>query len=103
MNLHPLFETALGQIRPDRLKALLLWYASGTGTLETESESLQTLLEEGSQSDPVTCYDMLESLQLSEMVSFTLVNEFGPRFAQRQCFPVLVESITHRLASRHSL
>lgn len=102
MSLHPFIEQSVNQLRSesfgsDKLKSLLLWFTSGVNSIDTESKRLQSLVEETTQTDPQTCYNMLNSLELNEMVHFTLMNEFGPKFAQRSCYSTLVDSITHRL------
>jgi hypothetical protein len=96
--LHPSIEQAVTPVCPDetktdRLKSLLAWFSSGMQTVEAESKRLQTLLDETTQADPLTQYSMLNSVELDQMVHFTLLNEFGPSFAQRRCFPYLVNQV----------
>lgn len=102
MNVHPLIEQAVGQICPeepttDKLKSLLTWFSSGISSVEAETQRLQAILEENDKADPVTCYNRLNSVELDEMVSFTLMNEFGPGFAQKTCFPYLVNQVLERI------
>lgn len=107
INVHPLIEQAVGQVCPeetsstDKLKSLLTWFSSGISSVEAETQRLQTMLDDNAKADPVTTYNRLNSVELDEMVSFTLMNEFGPSFAQKRCFPYLVNQVLSRLNSRH--
>lgn len=99
MQINPSLEHSLEQLCPERLKALLLWFSSGLHYMGTESDRLEALLAEYAESDPLTCYRLLDSLKLQEMVEFTLINEFGPSVAQKQYFPSLVQAVTTRLTT----
>ncbi len=107
INVHPLIEQAVGQVCPeeqktDKLKSLLTWFSSGISSVEAETQRLQGLLEETAKADPVTTYSRLNSVELDEMVTFTLMNEFGPSFAKKQCFPYLVNQVLERLNSKNA-
>ncbi len=97
MKLDSPFEQVLEQLPDDRLEQLMLWYCSGGETVETRSKRLQQVLDDVQFLDFETCFQVLNRLELNELVVFSLMNEFGPSFANRPCFAVLAHAVTERL------
>ncbi len=97
MILAPPFEDVLEALAADRKEAFLLWYASGETAAPPRSETLQEVMARARQLDFESCFERLNQLELKELVTFALMNEFGPGFAGRPGFSRLSERVTERL------
>lgn len=94
MQLNPQLLHAL---ETPELKRLLLWFETDTQSIQSQSERLDALLSEVNTMQADTCYQTLSELALSDMVRLTILNEFGPEFAQKTGFPLLETATHHRL------
>ncbi len=97
MKLNTPFEHVLEQLPTDQLKKLMLWYASGPESVETHSQTLNAILNEVQTLDAETCYQTLDSLSIEDVVASSLMNEFGPSFADRPCFDLLTQAISQNI------
>jgi hypothetical protein len=102
MQLHAAIEQIVDHYPKNRLKALLIWMTGGGAEgVPRQAETLRAILEEDEDGmDVVQCYEMLSHLKLEELVAFSLVNEFGPKFAERPGFGALVLWVKQRLLSK---
>ena len=105
MTFHPDIETVLKEFPPERLRAMELWLTQESRIDEGEDapmiEAMNADLQEN-VSDVETCYRLLNQLELDELVSFSLMNEFGPNFSQHACFTPLNKGITQRIQEQLS-
>ncbi len=100
MKLNTAFESILEDLPAEQVKKLMLWYASGPESVETQSQALQAILNEVETLDSESCYQNLESLSLQSLVSHSIMNEFGPSFAKRSCFNSLSEAVTRKIQEK---
>ncbi len=97
MKLNTPFDHVLEQQPVQTLQKLLLWYASGPESVETQSQALQAILDEVQALDSETCYQALASLSLQEVVASSIMNEFGPSFTGRPGFHLLTQAVTRSI------
>lgn len=94
------FEQVLEQLPEKQLQQIMLWYCSGGQDVETQSQRLQQVLEDVQFLDFETCFQLLDQLELSEVVAYSLMNEFGPSFAKRPYFTLLTNAVTTKLSQQ---
>jgi len=90
----------------NRLKGLLLWYLSSTTTgTETGTQALllSHMLEDLSSMTAEECLDALEELSVEDLSKFSLLMEFGPEFADRPGYRLLLKCLQEKLSitSKH--
>jgi hypothetical protein len=97
MQPHPQLVQHLERTAPDCLKSLLIWFNIDTHSLQSQSERLDALLSEMNTMSVETCYQSLSQLELPDLVRLSILNEFGPEFADKPSFSLLETTTSHRL------
>lgn len=97
MTLNPRLARVLETYEPNRLKAILMWFNADSQTLSTQSETLNAMLTEVQHMNMETCYQLASQLELNELVDLSILNEFGPTFADKSSFVWLSQHVSHRL------
>ncbi|HEY9686172.1 MAG TPA: hypothetical protein V6C52_04270 [Coleofasciculaceae cyanobacterium] len=98
MHLNSRLTQLLEAYEPERLQALLLWFNAEQQQLDNQSQRLAALLEETSALDIEACYQAANRLKLQDAVEITLLNEFGPEFRRKPCFPWLSQTLCNRFS-----
>lgn len=93
MQLNPRIETIVDRYEPDRLKALLMWFGAEARATGDQAERIDALLEETGTLDIHACYRLLQGLEMDDMVTFAMVNEFGPAFSRKPYFNWLLHAV----------
>lgn len=96
MQLNSQLLNHLEMTAPERLKSLFLWFHGNAQSLHTQSTYFEALLSEVNTMPIETCYQTLDQLELPDLVQFSILNEFGPQFAQKASF-----SLLEKLLSQH--
>ncbi|MDX2085087.1 MAG: hypothetical protein SFZ03_06845 [Candidatus Melainabacteria bacterium] len=97
-------ETLRERLQPERLQALLLWLAANTQEpLDEAMASVWHQIDETpnlpqSMADVEECYRLLTHLALEDMVTATLVSEFGLQTLHQPRFQQLAQQVISRLS-----
>lgn len=83
-----------------RLKGLLLWYLSTGIENGTQLQFLAHMLDDVSAMSAEECFDALEELSLEDLSKFSLLMEFGPEFADRPGYRLLLKCLQEKLNSK---
>ncbi|HEY9745650.1 MAG TPA: hypothetical protein V6C99_05485 [Oculatellaceae cyanobacterium] len=97
MQLNPKLLQHLELTSPESFKGLFLWLHADTQLLPTPSEQQQKLLSEIYAMTPETCYETLSQLELPDLVRLSILNEFGPQFADKPGYNLLETAACQRL------
>ncbi len=101
MQLNPRIETLVDRYEPDRLKALLMWFGADAQATGGKTERLNALLEETETLDIHACYRLIQGLAMDDMVTFAMVNEFGPAFSGKPYFNWLVHAVEAQVGKQN--
>ncbi len=83
----------------NRIKGLLLWYlGSSVSASGRQTNLLANLLDELSVMTAEDCFDALEELSIEDLSKFSLLMEFGPEFADRPGYRLLLKCLQQKLA-----
>ena len=89
-------ETLLQELEADRARALLLWYLEDAASESSTSAKIQALIDDVNKLDAKAAYQTLESLSNTDLVKFSVLNEFGERFSRTKACDFLIRATVER-------
>lgn len=92
MSIHPHLAQVLEVYDPERLYALLIW-------LNSELKDMFSLTDTPTPIETTPIQSLTPgSLDLDDLIQFSILNEFGPGFSEKPAFPLLQAQVYQKLS-----